>query len=213
MTAPATGPFKLPPLPWEESALDPVISARTIGLHYGKHHATYVKTLNELVAGTRLADVPLEQVIAETVGKEDQKKIFNNAAQAWNHTFFWNSLQPAGAGAPSGDVARRIESDFGGLERFKENFANAAIECFGSGWAWLVERGGKLEILATSDAGTPITMGATPLLTLDVWEHAYYLDYENRRPEFAKAVIDRLLNWDFAQQQLDRAKSRSRKAA
>jgi superoxide dismutase, Fe-Mn family len=214
MNAPAaTGPFKLPPLPWGESALAPVISARTIGLHFGKHHATYVKKLNELVAGTRLADVSLEQVIAETVGKEDQKKIFHNAAQAWNHTLFWNSLRPAGGGAPSGDVARRIESDLGGLERFKQDFANAAVECFGSGWAWLVDRDGKLEILATSDAGTPITMGATPLLTIDVWEHAYYLDYENRRPEFAKAVIDHLLNWDFAQQQLEQSRIQSREAA
>ncbi|MGZ5032924.1 MAG: superoxide dismutase [Usitatibacter sp.] len=209
----ATGPFKLPALPWEESALDPIISARTIGLHHGKHHASYVKNLNELVAGTRLADVSLEQVIAETVGKADQKKIFNNAAQAWNHTFYWNSLRRGSTGAPSADLARRIESDLGGLARFKEDFANAAVECFGSGWAWLAERDGKLEIIATSNAGTPITMGATPLLAIDVWEHAYYLDYENRRPEYAKAVIDRLLNWDFAQQQLERAKGQSRKAA
>jgi Fe-Mn family superoxide dismutase len=213
MTARATGPFKLPALPWEQSALDPVISARTIDLHYGKHHATYVKKLNELVAGTRFAELPLEHVIAETVGKEEHKKIFNNAAQAWNHTFFWNSLRPASAAAPKADLAKRIQSDFGGLETFRKDFAEAAVECFGSGWAWLIERDGKLEILATSNAGTPITMGATPLLTIDVWEHAYYLDYENRRPEFAKAVIDRLLNWDFAQQQLQRSHSESRKAA
>jgi superoxide dismutase, Fe-Mn family len=207
MTAPATGPFKLPPLPWAQDALDPVISARTIGLHHGKHHAAYVKKLNELVAGTPLADLPLERVVTETAGSEAQKKIFNNAAQAWNHAFFWNCLSPGG-GAPKGDLARRVDSDLGGYDSFKKEFSKAAVECFGSGWAWLVERGGKLEILSTSNAGTPITMGATPLLTLDVWEHAYYLDYENRRPEFADAVIGKLLNWDFAAHQLESAKPR-----
>jgi superoxide dismutase, Fe-Mn family len=211
MTAQATGPFQLPPLPWDESALAPVISARTIGLHYGKHHATYVKKLNELVAGTRLADLPLEHLIAETVGKEDQKKIFNNAAQAWNHTFFWSCLRPKGGGAPGGEIAKRIDSDLGGIDGFKKKFSQAAVDTFGSGWAWLVDRGGKLEIISTSNAATPITMGATPLLAIDVWEHAYYLDYENRRPEFVDAVIDRLLNWDFAQQQL--AGAAQRKAA
>jgi Fe-Mn family superoxide dismutase len=206
-----SGPFELPALPWDEGALEPVISARTIGFHYGKHHLTYVKKLNELVAGTRLADMPLEQVIAETVGREEQKKIFNNAAQAWNHTFFWNSLKPRAGGKPGGKIGKRIEADFDGHEAFKEKFAEAAVECFGSGWAWLVERGGKLEILATSNAGTPITMGATPLLTIDVWEHAYYLDYQNRRPDFVNEVIDHLLNWNFAAEQLE--KSAVRKAA
>ena len=211
MSAP-TGPFILPPLPWPENALEPVISAGTMGLHYGKHHRAYVDKLNELVAGTRLADMSLEQVIAESAGKQDQQKIFNNAAQAWNHSFFWNCLRPAGDSQPSGNLARRIETDLGGLERFRKDFAQAAVDCFGSGWAWLVDRGGKLEILATSNAGTPLTLGATPLLTLDVWEHAYYVDYENRRPEFADAVIGKLLNWEFAQQQLEQAAAR-RKAA
>lgn len=211
MSAP-TGPFILPPLPWPENALEPVISAGTMGLHYGKHHRAYVDKLNELVAGTRLADMSLEQVIAESAGKQDQQKIFNNAAQAWNHSFFWNCLRPAGDSQPSGNLARRIEADLGGLERFRKDFAQAAVDCFGSGWAWLVDRGGKLEILATSNAGTPLTLGATPLLTLDVWEHAYYVDYENRRPEFADAVIGKLLNWEFAQQQLEQAAAR-RKAA
>ena len=209
---PKAGPFELPPLPWDESALAPHISARTISLHYGKHHRTYVEKLNELVAGTRFAELPLEHVIASTVGGEENRKIFNNAAQAWNHTFFWNCLR-AKAGKPSGAVAKRIESDLGGYARFKEEFAKAAVECFGSGWAWLVERNGKLEVISTSNAGTPITMGATPLLTIDVWEHAYYLDYENRRPEFVKAVIEHLLNWDFALDQIDKAKSGYRRAA
>jgi superoxide dismutase, Fe-Mn family len=208
-----SGPFQLPPLPWDESALQPVISARTIGLHYGKHHAGYVKKLNELVAGTRFADLPLEHVIAASVGNVETHKIFNNAAQAWNHTFFWNCLRAKGGGEPPRAIGRRIEEDFGGYPKFKEQFSKAAVECFGSGWAWLVARGGKLEILATANAGTPLTMGATPLLALDVWEHAYYLDYENRRPEFVDAVIDKLLNWDFAAAQLEKAQAGERKAA
>ena len=208
-----SAPFQLPSLPWDESALEPVISARTIGLHYGKHHATYVKKLNELVAGTRFADMPLEHVIAATVGNAESQKIFNNAAQAWNHTFFWNCLQPRSGGAPPKAIGRRIEESFGGYAQFKEQFSQAAVDTFGSGWAWLVARGDKLEILSTANAGTPITMGATPLLTLDVWEHAYYIDYENRRPEFVDAVIDKLLNWDFAAEQLDKAGQVERKAA
>jgi superoxide dismutase, Fe-Mn family len=207
----AAEPFKLAPLPWAENALEPVISARTIGLHYGKHHKTYVTKLNELVAGTRFADMPLEKVVVETAGKDEHRKIFNNAAQAWNHTFFWNCLAPGAGGAPTGELAKRIDAELGGQQRFAEDFAKAAIECFGSGWAWLVERGGKLAIMATSNADTPLAQGATPLLTLDVWEHAYYVDYENRRPDFVKAVIAKLLNWQFAQAQLDAA--RQRKAA
>jgi Fe-Mn family superoxide dismutase len=212
MNAKSSGPFQLPKLPWDEAALDPVISARTIDLHHGKHHKAYVDKLNELVAGTRLADLPLEQVVAETAGDPEKCKIFNNAGQHWNHSFFWQCLKPGG-GKPSGDLARRIESDLGGLETFRKDFEKAAVECFGSGWAWLVLRDGKLEILSTSNADTPIVMGATPLLTIDVWEHAYYLDYENRRPEFVKAVIERLLNWEFAAQQLQRGGAGARKAA
>ena len=201
------GPFTLPALPWAENALDPVISSKTIGLHYGKHHRAYVTNLNNLVAGSPRADMPLEQVIRDSAGKDDAKKVFNNAAQVWNHTFFWNCLKPKGGGTPSGAIAQRIESDLGGYEAFKKNFAQTAIDTFGSGWAWLVARNGKLELMSTSNAGTPLTTpGATPLLTIDVWEHAYYVDYENRRPEFVNAVIDKLLNWDFAQQQLAGAK-------
>ena len=183
MDAKAAGPFTLPKLPWDEGALDPVISARTIQFHYGKHHKTYVDKANEMVAGSPMAAMSLEEVV-RAADKEKNQKLFNNAAQAWNHTFFWNCLRPGGS-KPSGDIARRIESDLGGLEAFNKNFAKAAVECFGSGWAWLVDRSGKLEILATSNAGTPLTMGATPLLTLAVWEHAYSLDYRTRGRLFA----------------------------
>jgi superoxide dismutase, Fe-Mn family len=196
----AAAPFTLPPLPWAENALDPVISSRTIGLHYGKHHRTYVTKLNELVAGTPLADMPLEKVILESAGK--QPKVFNNAAQTWNHTFFWNCLKPGGGGKPTGALAQRLEADLGGYEAFKKAFAETAVNTFGSGWAWLALNNGKLEIMSTSNAELPMTKGAKALLTIDVWEHAYYVDYENRRPEFVNAVIDKLLNWDFAAQQL-----------
>ena len=206
--ATSTGPFELPPLPWAEDSLAPVISARTIGLHYGKHHAAYVKKLNELVAGTRYAQMPLEQVVRESAGKDP--KVFNNAAQAWNHTFYWSCLRKAG-GKPGTRIASRLDADLGGYDEFKKKFADAAVNCFGSGWAWLVDRDGKLEIIATSNADTPIAKGLVPLLTLDVWEHAYYVDYENRRPEHVDAAIDKLLNWDFAEQQLE--KGAHRKAA
>ena len=200
------GPFELPPLPWAEDALAPVISARTIGLHYGKHHKTYVTKLNELVAGKPYADMPLEKVIREAAGKD--QKIFNNAAQTWNHTFFWNCLAPGGGGKPRGALAARIEAELGGYDKFRKDFADAAVNQFGSGWAWLAEKDGKLQVMSTSNAELPMTKGATAILTIDVWEHAYYVDYENRRPEFVNAVIDKLLNWDFAQQQLDGAKGR-----
>src|SRR5215212_2859276 len=200
-----TGPFTLPPLPWAENALDPVISANTMSFHYGKHHATYVKKLNELVAGTRFAQMPLERVIAETAGHPDSQKIFNNAAQAWNHTFFWNCMRPGAGGKPSGVLAERIDRELGGFVKFRENFIKAAVECFGSGWAWLAERNGKLEIVALPNAGTPIASGAKALLTVDVWEHAYYLDYQNRRPDFVAAVVDKLLDWNFAAEQLEKS--------
>jgi Fe-Mn family superoxide dismutase len=200
MNAPA-GPFTLPPLPWAENALDPVISSKTMGLHYGKHHRTYVNKLNELAAGTPFADMPLEKVIKESAGGKNQK-VFNNAAQIWNHTFFWNCLKPNGGGKPTGAIAAKIDSDLGGYDAFKKNFTDAAINQFGSGWAWVAAKGGKLEIMSTSNADLPMTKDATAILTIDVWEHAYYVDYENRRPEFVGAVIDKLLNWDFANQQL-----------
>jgi superoxide dismutase, Fe-Mn family len=211
MTA-SNGPFQLPPLPWAENALDPIISANTISFHYGKHHATYVKKLNELVAGTRFAQMPLERVIAETAGYPDHQKIFNNAAQAWNHTFFWSCMRPGAGGKPSGALAEAIDRDLGGYDKFREDFVKAAVECFGSGWAWLAQRNGKLEIVALPNAGTPIASGSTALLTVDVWEHAYYLDYQNRRPDFVTAVVDKLLDWNFAAQQLEKSPAQ-RKAA
>ena len=209
MNAPAA-PFSLPPLPWSEDALAPVVSAKTIGLHYGKHHRAYVNKLNELVAGTPMADMPLERVILESAGGKNQK-VFNNAAQTWNHTFFWNCLRPNGGGKPGSQIAQRIDSDLGGFDAFKKNFAETAVNTFGSGWAWLAMKDGKLEIMSTSNAENPLTKGATPILTIDVWEHAYYVDYENRRPEFVGAVIDKLLNWEFAEKQM--AQAGARKAA
>ena len=206
----SAAPFSLPPLPWAEDALAPVVSAKTIGLHYGKHHRTYVNKLNELVAGTPMADMPLERVIMESAGGKNQK-VFNNAAQTWNHTFFWNCLRPNGGGKPGSQIAQRIDSDLGGFDAFKKNFAETAVNTFGSGWAWLAMKDGKLEIMSTSNADNPLTKGATPLLTIDVWEHAYYVDYENRRPEFVGAVIDKLLNWEFAEKQM--AQAGARKAA
>jgi Fe-Mn family superoxide dismutase len=197
--------IELPPLPYAEDALAPVISAQTMSFHYGKHHKAYVDNLNKLVAGTDLADTPLEKVIAASAGKADKAGVFNNAAQIWNHTFFWNSLKPGGGGTPGGAVGKAVEAAFGSQENFRKEFANAAVTQFGSGWAWLVADKGKLRIVKTGNAETPITQGLTPLLTIDVWEHAYYLDYQNRRADFVAAVIDKLLNWDFAATNLARA--------
>jgi len=197
--------IELPPLPYAQDALAPVISAETLSFHYGKHHKAYVDNLNKLVAGTELADTPLEKVIAATAGKPDKAGVFNNAAQIWNHTFFWNSLKPNGGGAPAGAVARGIEAAFGSFDNFKKEFANAAMTQFGSGWAWLVADKGTLKVVKTPNAETPLTAGLTPLVTIDVWEHAYYLDYQNRRADFVAAVIDKLLNWEFANANLARA--------
>lgn len=197
----ADGPFKLPPLPYAENALEPVISARTIGFHYGKHHQGYVNNLNKLVTGTPLADQPLESVVKATANP-DQTAIFNNAAQVWNHTFYWNSLKPKGGGKPTGALAEMIDKSFGGFEQFKAEFAKAATGQFGSGWAWLVKDGDKLAVVKTGNADNPLVHGQKPLLTVDVWEHAYYLDYQNRRAEYVTAVLDGLINWDFAAQNL-----------
>jgi Fe-Mn family superoxide dismutase len=197
--------IELPPLPYAQDALAPVISSETLSFHYGKHHKAYVDNLNKLVAGTDLSETPLEKVIAATAGKADKAGIFNNAAQIWNHTFFWSSMKPGGGGAPSGAVAKGIDAAFGGYENFKKEFSNAAMTQFGSGWAWLVADKGQLKVAKTPNAETPLTAGMTPLLTIDVWEHAYYLDYQNRRADFVAAVIDKLLNWDFANANLARA--------
>ncbi len=197
--------IELPPLPYAPDALAPVISAETMSFHYGKHHKAYVDNLNKLVAGTDFAETPLEKLIAAVAGKPDKAGMFNNAAQIWNHTFFWNSMRPNGGGTPSGAVAKGIDAAFGSFDNFKKEFANAAVTQFGSGWAWLVADKGSLKLVKTANADTPLTMGVTPLLTIDVWEHAYYLDYQNRRPDFVAAVIDKLINWEFANANLAKA--------
>jgi Fe-Mn family superoxide dismutase len=197
--------FTLPPLPYAENALAPVISANTLSFHHGKHHKAYVDNLNNLAKGTEYESAPLEKIIRETAGKADKAGIFNNAAQVWNHTFYWNCLKGGAGGKPTGRIAQMIESDLGGFEQFKKDFAQAGVTQFGSGWGWLVAEGGKLRVTKTPNAEPPFIKGATPLLTIDVWEHAYYLDYQNRRPDYVNAVIDRLLNWDFAAENLSRA--------
>ena len=198
-------PFSLPPLPFAENALAPVISANTLSFHYGKHHKAYVDNLNKLTSGTEYESAPLEQVIRGTAGKADKSGIFNNAAQVWNHTFFWKCLRNGAGGKPGGRIAQMIDSDLGGYDNFRKEFANACVTQFGSGWGWLVANGGKLSIMMTPNAENPLSKGQTALLTIDVWEHAYYLDYQNRRPDFVNAVIDKLLNWDFATENLARA--------
>ena len=195
-------PFTLPALPWKDDALAPVISANTLGFHYGKHHKAYVDNLNKLVAGTAHADMGLEDIIKATAGKADQAGVFNNAAQVWNHTFYWHSLKPGGGGKPGKALAEMIERDFGSFEAMKAELAKAAATQFGSGWAWLVAKGGKLAVAKTANAETPLTQGVKPLLTIDVWEHAYYLDYQNRRPDYVAAVIDKLADWGFAEANL-----------
>jgi Fe-Mn family superoxide dismutase len=202
--------FTLPALPWKESALAPIISAETVSFHYGKHHKGYVDNLNRLVAGSPLAELPLEALVKETAGKPHQVAVFNNAAQAWNHAFYWLSLAPRGGGRPTGALEAKIEQDFGGYGALKEQLAGAAMGQFGSGWAWLVLDEGVLRVTRTANADTPITAGKTCLLTIDVWEHAYYIDYRNRRADHVKAVIEELLNWDFAAKQLAKAGSARR---
>ena len=198
----ATPYMLLPRLPFPDNALEPVISANIIGFHYGKHHKGYVDNLNRLVAGTEFADLSLEKIITETAGKADKTAIFNNAAQIWNHTFYWRSLKPKGGGEPPPSFKLIIEASFGSLDACKKELANAAISQFGSGWAWLVHDGGKLKVVRTGNADVPMTVGMKPLLTIDVWEHAYYLDYQNRRADYVNAVLDKLINWEFAAENL-----------
>ena len=197
--APAPATIELPKLPFGESDLAPHISQETISLHYGKHHKTYVDNTNKMIAGSELAAASLEDIVKATAGKPDKKGLFNNSAQVWNHTFYWKSLSPKGGGQPSGKLLDRVKSDFGDFAKFKEELAKAAVTQFGSGWAWLVLEGGKLKVLQTPNADTPLTNAAQkPLLTIDVWEHAYYVDYRNRRPDYVTAVLDKLINWEFA---------------
>jgi superoxide dismutase, Fe-Mn family len=198
-----TSGFVLAPLPYPENALEPLISARTLALHHGKHHAGYVAKLNELVAGTRYAGQTLEAIILATAKDAKATAIFNNAAQIWNHDFLWRSMRPAGGGAPEGRIKTALARDFGSDARLHESFAKAAAGQFGSGWVWLVAgKDGRLEVTATSNADTPLTEGKVALLTIDVWEHAYYLDYQNRRADYVAAWLEKLVNWRFAEENL-----------
>ncbi|MEI7970155.1 MAG: superoxide dismutase [Betaproteobacteria bacterium] len=198
-------PHVLPPLPWADNALEPVISAQTIGFHYGKHHRGYLDNLNRMVTGSAFADASLEDIVMSTAGRADQATVFNNAAQVWNHTFYWRSLRPGGGGRPGGTLARAIDESFGGFDEFRKQFAQTTISQFGSGWGWLVRDGARLRLVKTGNAETPLTQGLVPLLTIDVWEHAYYLDYQNRRADYVNALLDRLINWEFAEENFARA--------
>jgi len=198
----AASPHLLPPLPFGDTALAPVISANTLSFHYGKHHKAYVDNLNKLVAGNEMADMSLEKIILITAGVPEKTGVFNNAAQVWNHTFYWASMKPNGGGKPTGLLAEKIDAAFGSFEALRKELATAAVGQFGSGWAWLVLDAGKLKVVKTGNAENPLTKGMRPLLTIDVWEHAYYLDYQNRRGDYVNAVLDKLINWDFAAENL-----------
>ncbi len=190
-------PISLPELPYAKDALSPFISANTLDFHYGKHHKTYVDNLNKLIDKTDLNELSLEEIIR--IAAKDQAKtgIFNNAAQVWNHSFYWHCLKKGEGGAPTGAVAAKINATWGNFDKFAEELKNAGATQFGSGWAWLVQDGKDLKIVKTANADTPLAHGQTPLLTIDVWEHAYYLDYQNRRPDYISAVIKNLINWNF----------------
>jgi len=189
--------IKLPELPYDKAALGPYISAKTLEFHYVKHHAGYVEKLNGLVKGTPLAEETLENIIKKTAKDASQSAIFNNAAQVWNHSFYWQGMKKGGGGIPSGAIVDKIKADFGGYDKFIEEFKKAGLGQFGSGWAWLVVKDGKLAVMKTSNADTPIAHGIKPLLTIDVWEHAYYLDYQNKRGDYIDAYVKNLINWDF----------------
>lgn len=197
--------FELPNLPYAQDALAPHISAETLSFHHGKHHNTYVVNLNKLVEGTEFESKTLEEIMIATAGDASKAGIFNNAAQVWNHTFYWNSMAPNGGGKPTGALAEAIDRDFGSLEAFAEAFTTAGATQFGSGWAWLVVRDGKLAVEKTPNAECPLTSGAVPLLTMDVWEHAYYLDFQNRRPDYMNTFLSDLVNWEFAAKNFEAA--------
>jgi Fe-Mn family superoxide dismutase len=197
-----SAPLILPPLPYALNALEPTISAKTLSFHHGKHHGAYVENTNRLIVGTELADLPLDQIVAETAGRAERASIFNNAAQAWNHSFYWHSLKPNGGGEPRAMLKQKMEESFASVDACKKELANSAMAQFGSGWAWLVLDGSNLKVVKTANAETPFTFGLKPLLAIDVWEHAYYLDYQNKRADHVNAVIDRLINWEFAAENL-----------
>jgi Fe-Mn family superoxide dismutase len=197
--------FELPPLPYPKNALAPHMSEQTFDFHHGRHHQAYVTNLNNLIKDSPLERQSLEDLIKGSYKDTTKTGVFNNAAQVWNHTFFWSSMKPHGGGAPGGNLAAAITRDCGGLDKLKEQFKATAVGQFGSGWAWLVADKGQLKIVGTPNAVTPLAEGQTALLTCDVWEHAYYLDYQNRRPDFVQAFLDHLVNWDFAGQNLAKA--------
>ena len=199
--------FTLPPLPYAENALEPVITANTLSFHYGKHHKAYVDNLNKLVAGTEYEAAPLEKIIKETAGKADKAGIFNNAAQIWNHTFYWHSMRGNGGGKPSGKLAQMIDADLGGYDTFKKDFAANAVSQFGSGWGWLVFDSGKLKIVTTPNQDNPISQGQYPILGNDVWEHAYYLKYQNKRPDYLAAWWN-TVNWEEVNKRFETAKKK-----
>jgi Fe-Mn family superoxide dismutase len=200
----APSPQTLPPLPYSENALEPIITAKTMSFHYGKHHKTYVDNLNKLILGSEYASLTLDKIITSTEGKPEKTAIFNNAAQTWNHTFYWNSLTPKGGGEPPDALKLKIEASFGSVDTCRKELASTAVSQFGSGWAWLVQEGGTLKVVKTANAAIPMTMGLKPLLAIDVWEHAYYLDYQNRRADYVNAVLDKLINWEFALQNISK---------
>lgn len=185
-------------LPYERNALGPVISPNTVDFHYGKHHKGYVDNLNKLIEASQYRDLPLETIVADTAKRPERVAIFNNAAQVWNHNFYWRSLRPGGGGSPPAVLRQRIEASFGTVGECKKNWAALAASQFGSGWVWLVAAGDQTELIKTSNADGPLTLGVRPLLTIDVWEHAYYLDYQNRRVDYVNAVLDKLIDWGFA---------------
>lgn len=195
-------PFELAPLPYAKDALVPYMSVQHLEIHHGKHHQTYVTNLNNMVKDKPEANLSLEQIILESAGKADKTGLFNNSAQIWNHDFFWQSMKPKGGGAMPSELEKKIAEDFGSVDAFKEAFVQAGLTQFGSGWAWLVLDGGKLKITKTGNADLPLTQGQTALITCDVWEHAYYLDYQNRRADFLKAFLENMANWEFAAQRL-----------
>ena len=198
--------FTLPPLPYAEDALEPYLSAKTLQFHHGKHHQTYVDTLNKLVEEQGIRDQSLERLIQATYRDDSKMAVFNNAAQVWNHNFFWRCMTKNGGGEPGGELAKAIKQDFGSFDRFADAFEAVATGQFGSGWAWLVFDAGKLKVIKTPNAVDPVAGGQTALLTCDVWEHAYYLDYQNRRPDFVKAFVDNLINWDFVAENFTKAR-------
>ena len=197
--------FELPALPYDKNALEPHISANTLDYHHGKHHNTYVVNLNNMIADGDMADDDLETIIHKVAGDAAKAGVFNNAAQVWNHTFYWHSMKPNGGGKPTGAIAAKIDEDFGSYDAFVEAFKAAGAPQFGSGWAWLVLDNGKLKVAKTGNAELPMTKGQTAILTMDVWEHAYYLDFQNRRPDYIATFLNELVNWDFANENLAKA--------